>query len=100
MTQVKPTILPALVLDDTKHIIVVEHEWDGKKDRFPMFVEGQKAMVQVHMRQYEYNLDEFTKKRRAVVYMLADDRIREDQLSELVSAMGPWFYTYGMRVET
>lgn len=95
---VKPTLLPALVLNDEKKVTVVEHEWNGKTDRFAMFIEGQKAMVNVHMRQYQFDLDK-VKKRKAVVYVLADDRLSDDQLRELISAMGPWFYTYGMRVE-
>ena len=94
---VKPTMLPALVLSDEKKVKVVEHNWDGKSDRFSMFVDGQKAMVNVHMRQYQFNLAE---NRKAVTYVLADDRLSDDQLRDLVSAMGPWFYTYGMRIES
>lgn len=99
MTPVKPTLLPAIVLNDEKKVIVIEHKWNGKSDRFTITVEGQKTMVPVHIRNYEYYLDE-NKGRKAVVYMLADDRLSDEQLGMLVTSMGPWFYTYGMRVES
>lgn len=96
---VKPTVLPAIVLNDDKKVVVVEHNWNGKTDHFSMPIKGQKVMPMVHIRQYEFVLDK-VKKRKAVVYVLADDKLSDQQLRDLVSSMGPWFYTYGMRIES
>lgn len=95
-TNIKPTLLPVIVLNDEKKVIVIDHKWNGKSDRFTITVEGQKTMVPVHMRQYQYKLDD---KRTAVTYVLCDDNLSDDQLRNLISSMGPWFYTYGVRVE-
>lgn len=93
MSETKP--IPAIVLNDNNKIEIIEYQWDGKSDKFAMYVEGFIRMPMVHLRSYQFALDQYSE---ALVYVLADDKIHPDQLATVVTKTSPWFYTYGIRV--